>query len=407
MPTPYRIAIRRLAAGRLISLLGSEGAWIALMVSIYGSTHSTVWMSIALFVTVGASGLFTPLTGALGDRFDRRAVMIGSDIAAASVAAIMVIVHAPVSLVALAFLGAIAQSPFFSSSTAAIPNLTGGEDLAWANSTISIGRNAGSLLGPVMGGVLAAAIGPSMVFAVNAVCFAASAVLVASVHGTFADPERRSGEHEGLRAGFAFVLREPVLRLITLAWVVLLLLLGPVLVAELPLANSFGAGSAGYGLLAGCWGGGAIVGSFLGRRSVRRHERLTMIGGAVVIGIGFVAVAVAPAFAFALLGMGIAGTSEGMVTVAEQGILQRRTPDAVRSRATAATEAAILLAFAISFPGAGFLINLIGVRGVYVLAGVGCFAAAGIVVVAMRALESAEEHDRSHVPAGEDGQLAA
>ena len=51
-----------------------------------------------------------------------------------------------------------------------------------------------------------------------------------------------------------------MLRLITLAWIVLLFLLGPVLVAELPLAHSFGAGAVGYGILAACWGGGAIGG---------------------------------------------------------------------------------------------------------------------------------------------------
>ncbi len=80
------------------------------------------------------------------------------------------------------------------------------------------------------------------------------------------------------------------------------------------------------------------------------------------------------------------GVAEGAVTVSEQGILQRRTPDAVRSRATAATEAAILAAFALSFPAAGFLINLLGVRGVYLLAAFGCAASALILIAAMREL---------------------
>src|SRR5207244_4172332 len=89
VPTPPRTAIRRLAAARVISVTGSEAAWIGLMVAIYAATHSTVWMSAALFVTIGASGISTPLLGALGDRFDRRRVMIGSELAAAAVAAAM------------------------------------------------------------------------------------------------------------------------------------------------------------------------------------------------------------------------------------------------------------------------------------------------------------------------------
>ncbi len=388
MPTPPRIAIRRLAAARVISVTGSEAAWIALMVAIYADTHSTVWMSAALFVAIGASGVATPLLGSLGDRIDRRRVMIGSELGAAAVAGVTVaFTHRPVALIALALTAAVAQSPYFSASTAAVPNLVPAADVAWANSTISIGRNAGALLGPILGGVVAGLVAPGAVFAANAVCFAGSAAMVASVHGTFADPHRADAEeHEGLRAGFRFILADPVLRLITLAWVVLLFLLGPVLVAELPLARSFGAGAVGYGILVACWGGGAIGGSFAGRRLAETNERVTMVGGCALIGAGFALVAFAPVFAFALAGMATAGLAEGAVTVSEQGILQRRTPDAVRSRATAATEAAVMGAFALSFPAAGFMINLLGVRGVYLLAGFGCAVSALILIPAMREL---------------------
>ncbi len=388
MPTPPRIAIRRLAAARVISVTGSEAAWIALMVAIYAATHSTVWMSAALFVAIGASGIATPLLGALGDHFDRRRVMIGSELAAAVVAGVTVaFTHRPIALICLALAGAVAQSPYFSASTAAVPNLVPAQDVAWANSTIAIGRNAGALLGPMLGGAVAGLLAPSVVFAADAVCFAGSAAMVASVHGRFADPQRKHAEeHEGLRAGFRLILADPVLRLITLAWIVLLFLLGPVLVAELPLARSFGAGAVGYGILAACWGGGAIGGSFLGRRLAVSRERGTMIGGCAVIGAGFAVVAFAPVFAIALAGMATAGLAEGAVSVSEQGILQRRTPDAVRSRATAATEAAILAAFALSFPAAGFLIGLLGVRGVYLLAAFGCAASALILIAAMREL---------------------
>ena len=117
-----------------------------------------------------------------------------------------------------------------------------------------------------------------------------------------------------------------------------------------------------------------------------------------MIGAGFAVVAVAPAFGFALAGMATAGLAEGSVSVSEQGILQRRTPDAVRSRATAATEAAILGAFALSFPAAGFLINLIGVRGVYLLAGAGCAVSALILIPAMRELDRSPGPQRPQVP---------
>jgi MFS family permease len=383
--TPPHTAVRRLAVGRAVSLTGYEATWIGLMVAIYGSTHSTVWMSAALFVTVGASGIFTPLAGALGDRHDRRTVMVCSDLAAAAVAACMALAHAPMLLIGLAFAGAVAQSPYSAASTAAVPNLVDAAHVAWANSTLSLGRSAGSLTGPMLGGVLTAAAGPHSVFVLTAVCFACSAALAWAVRGRFSDPARPDEhEHHGLRAGFRFLAHEPVLRLITAAWVVLLFLLGPVLVAELPLARSFGAGSTGYGLLVASWGAGGIVGSFGARAAVRRGEWWTMIGGALMIGAGFGVVAAAPWFAVALTGMLVAGVADGCINVAEPGILQRRTPDAVRSRTSAASEALLLGAFALSFPAAGYLIRLIGVRGVYTVAAVGGILAAAVLVPAMR-----------------------
>ena len=78
-----------------------------------------------------------------------------------------------------------------------------------------------------------------------------------------------------------------------------------------------------------------------------------MIWGCVLIGAGFAIVAGAPIFAVAMVGMIVAGLSEGAVSVAELTIIQRFTPDAVRARVNSATEAAAMCAFALSFPFAG------------------------------------------------------
>lgn len=48
---------------------------------------------------------------------------------------------------------AVAGLPFFSASRAAIPNLVEGEeDVAWANSLVTVGVQAGIALGPLIGG---------------------------------------------------------------------------------------------------------------------------------------------------------------------------------------------------------------------------------------------------------------
>jgi MFS family permease len=217
-----------------------------------------------------------------------------------------------------------------------------------------------------------------------AAAFLVSALLVGSVSGRFRDERSRQDRERGLRAGFVYTWHSPVLRGITAAWAVLLFLLGPVLVAELPLAHAFGRGPAGYGLIAACWGAGAIAGSLVGRTIARRWESGTMIWGCVLMGAGFATVSGAPTFAVALCGMLVSGLSDGGITVAEQTIIQRHTPDAVRSRVNAAGEAIAMSAFALSFPSAGFIIQLLGVRGAYAMAAAGCVLAGAILIPAMR-----------------------
>src|SRR5438876_175987 len=48
-------AARRLALGRLISLMGGSAAYIALIATLYGRTGSAAWVSAALFAVVGAT----------------------------------------------------------------------------------------------------------------------------------------------------------------------------------------------------------------------------------------------------------------------------------------------------------------------------------------------------------------
>lgn len=144
MPTAPRTALRILSLARLISLTGSTAAFTALFYTMYHRTGSAAWLSATLMLTFGVSGLIAPVAGALGDRFDRKRVMILSDLGGAVCFGAMALVHDPALLLVGGFLAAIAESPFWSASGAAVPNLVQEKDLAWANALLAAGRNAGS-----------------------------------------------------------------------------------------------------------------------------------------------------------------------------------------------------------------------------------------------------------------------
>ena len=369
---PARAAVHRLAFARLISVTGGAAAYTALMATIYERTDgSPGWLSATLLLTFGVGGFVGPFAGHIGDRFDRRKVMIASELVGAGAFAGMALVHSPMALLGFAFVSAVADQPFFAASRAAIPNLVDDESqLAWANSWVSVGVNAGITLGPVLGGVLVAALGPSWVFGANALTFVVSVCLVWSVRRPFsgAHTDEEAQEHRGVVAGFRFIRRDPLLLRIVLAAGVMVLGLGMAMVADRPLAEHFGAGDVGFGLIISCWGAGSVIGSLLGRRLTERTERRWVVLGTAGIAVTALAMGLSPAFWPVLVFVMANGIADAIAIVADQGIKQRRTPDVVRARVMSASEAVAHIALAVGYGIAGPVLALTSAQGLYVAA---------------------------------------
>jgi MFS family permease len=395
-----RSAVRRVAAARLISLTGSGAAFAALAYVVYRLTGgSSAWVSLTLLATLGVEGFAQPVVSWLGDRIDRRRMLVASDLLSAAGFVALTMMRTPGQLVVVACATAIVASPVFAVSSAAIPNLIGEEDLSWANGQIALGRNVGNLIGPILGGGIVALLASGnhppvaelhaagmWVFGFNAVTFVISAWLVGSTPGRFNDERTHETEHRGIRAGFRFVLGDRVLRAILLAWVVMLAGAGLILVAEVSLADSFGTGSLGYGLLNSIWGGGAALGAILAGRVLNaQREGRAFTLSIFTASVGLFLVAASPWWIVVLVLMGGLGFADGLGSVAEQGIIQRRTPDAVRSRVGGAIEAAALLALATSFAFGGLVVDAFGPRAAYVIGGVAALLATMVLLGPLRA----------------------
>jgi|RhiMetdeSRZDD1v2_1073273.scaffolds.fasta_scaffold04582_9 MFS family permease len=393
-----RSAVRRVAAARGISLTGSGAAFAVLAYIVYRLTgDSAIWLSMTLLLTMGVQGLVQPLASWLGDRFDRRRVLVVSDLCAAGGFVALAFARTPGQLVAIAMITAILESPVWAVAGASIPNLVDEEHLPWANGQVAIGRHLGSFIGPLLGTQLIAALAgnaPStdrllgagaFVFGLNTASFLFSAWLIGTTPGRFNDERPAKSEHAGIRAGFRYAMSDRVLRAILLGWSVLLLGVGLILVAELPYALEFGKGAFGYGLISALWGGGAALGAvFAARWLTARREPATLLvavlaGGVIMFGIGW-----SPVWIVALVFMVAEGLCEGFASVAEQGLLQRRTPDEVRSRVAGAVEAATLIALAVSLTVGGPIVDALGPRAAYSISGILTVMAGLIMTSALR-----------------------
>jgi len=198
-------------------------AAIVLSADIYSRTDSAVWLSATFFLTFGISGLLNPVAGLIADRFDRRHVMVASDVAGAIVWTILLLGNSPAWLLALGFLGSVVLQPFWIASRAAVPNLVAEDDLAWANGTIAVAGNTALVLGPVLGGAIAGLLSARYAYAANAASFIVSALLVLSVTTRLQAVREETEEPGTIWTGFRVIFADPVLRALTVVWTVLFL----------------------------------------------------------------------------------------------------------------------------------------------------------------------------------------
>jgi MFS family permease len=378
--------VRRLALARLISLAGTDASAIAVSFGLYAQTHSTAWLSASLLIMFGLGAVAAPLGGALADRHDRLALMLGADLAAVGVFAALAVVHGPVVMLVLCALATLAGNVQGPAAAASIPAVAGEQHLSWANGLLATGGNVGKTAGRLGGGLLVAALGVTPVFALDALTFALSAALVFSVRAEVAEPLRRAAaaasavRERGGREGWATLLADPTLRLVIGSSCIATLMTSFTMTAEAPLASAFGAGAAGLGALAASWSLGMVGGSALAARLLHAdNEPLGLLGGRLLMGLGIASVAATPIFWPALLSYVIGGTAGGFLLVASTSMIQRAASEATRGRALAAAEAAKTAAFGIGVLAAGGVVGALGPQATYALVGVGVLASAAPV----------------------------
>ena len=357
-----------------MSSLGTNATAVAFGFFLYDRTGSALWLSAWYFLSFGITGILTPVAGWLADRFDRRLLIVFSQVAAAVCSLALIAASQPVALVAIAFIASIvgrAGSPAFG---AALPNMVGGEELEWANGTMGVAFNIGSLVGPILGGAVYIAAGRSVVFAFDAATYLVAAAAILSLRIPFRaagdDDDRPEEEKRGLLRGFGVVFADPVLRALIIVWAFGYFAVDIVLVGELPLARALGAGALAFGILEAAWGAGSIIGSLVGRKIRKDQDAVAILIGVVGIAIGNGLIAVSPWFIPVVILAALVAVANGIEDVAGFSLIQRRSADEVRGRVLSSFSTFGLMANAVAFAVAGVIVEAFGPRAVFALSAV-------------------------------------
>jgi Transmembrane secretion effector len=253
-----------LQAGQLLSTFGSAMSSIAyplLALVVTGSAAKTGYVGAVMFVPLV---LLSPLAGVVVDRFDRRAVMIGSDVAGAAavgaLAAAVISHNATFWLILLVAGVDSAVTAFFRAGTSgAFKAVVPQAQLADAAS-IQMGRmSAVRLAAPPVGGALFG-VSRAVPFLADAISYAFSTASLLLMRTRFQE-EREPGVQTRFREGLAYFWGIPFLRVTTGMIAPSNLAASGAPIAVIVLAHRHGLSSATIGGLVAVQGAALLAGS--------------------------------------------------------------------------------------------------------------------------------------------------
>lgn len=297
-PSRSRRGFYGLLAANALSLSGTRLSMIALPWFVVTSTGSALHTGLAAFAQMAPYVLAKALAGPVVDRLGPRAVIIGSELAAAAALGLIPVLHLldllpfGTLLVMVALVG-LSSGPADGAKQALVPDVARRAQVPLERVTGLLGsiERLASTVGAAGAGAVVAVMGAVPALAVNVVTFVGAVVLIA-VTIPRAEPAAEDEQDPGsyparLRSGAVFIRHDPLLRSLYVMVAITNLLDAAMFSVILPVwAHQTGAGPGAVGLLAGALSGAALLASLLaaviGDRMPRRLTYLVafLIGGA-------------------------------------------------------------------------------------------------------------------------------
>ncbi len=350
---------------------------VPLLVLLPALTGSGVWGALVLAMDTGVVALLLPYTGAVADRFDRRRIMIGANIAAlVGVLLLLGVRDAGTAWLALVGIGVVAVAKAFYSpaAQAALPNVLDPDELAAGNAVAGSAWGTMTIVGASLGGVLSSAAGPYVAFWAAAGGLVLAGVLAGLIRRPLQAPRDQDRPVQqtwaAIREALGYIGHRP--RVLALVTVKSAVGLGNGVLTVFPLlAVAYGVGPIGTGLLFGVRGAGALVGPILMRRVLGNRSWLLpgLAASMSLYGLAYLGTSAVNWFPLVLALVFVAHFAGGSNWVMSNYALQGEVPDRLRGRVFATDMMLATLAISVSQLVVASVIDVVDAR--VVLAGGG------------------------------------
>jgi predicted MFS family arabinose efflux permease len=418
-------AVRRLAAGLLLSRTGDQLTTIALVWFVLDRTGSGAAVGLVLLCAGLPPVVTGPLLGRVLDRWSPRRAMVADNLLRAALVG---------AIPALHWLGRLDMPMLYGLSVAAgalipatdvgvrvvLPRLVDEDELEQANALLSVGDQVSALVGPACGGLLVGLVGAPPVLLLDALSFLAMAALVRPLpdpplpdparfdpgrfdppHPDRPDPDppaaaalrppvRGSARRPPVRAsGRRAGLGDPAVRVVLAVTLVYFLAYGP-LEPALPVYSRdvLDAGAGGYGLLWSAFGAGALAGLATVPLVRRLRPGLALAGNALAWGIALLPLLVMTGIAPAMVALAVGGLIWAPYVTLESSLLQRLVPAHLLGRVFGVRRAVSAAAVPLGAAGGGLLLDHVPSTTVIGASALACMLAGGaaLCVPALRRL---------------------
>jgi MFS family permease len=291
---------------------------------------------IGLVQFVPAFGLFLA-TGHAADRYDRRLIAsTAQTIEAIAVAVLALAIGSgyltPGLLLTMAFIIGIGRAFEQPSLQTALPNIVPANVLPRAIAGSTSASQIAVVAGPALGGILIA-VSPTIVFAICAVLWFSSALVMRNIAIERSATKRKPVDAKQLFSGLVFIGRHKVVLGAILLDLLAVLLGNATGLLPIFARDIFMVGPLGFGALRAAPAAGALLSALtLTRWPISHQVGHLMFAAVATFGTGTILLALSPSLPFAMGAMFVVGAADTVSVVIRQSLLLLHTPDEMRGR---------------------------------------------------------------------------